>query len=443
MQSQIQKKPKQTTVIIPLSDVHLESYLPNERALLLKELNDKIELLHQDNFKTIIILAGDIGEGLMGLEFAKKINSEVIYVAGNHEFYNHDYYEVIEKLTSKAKGSNVHFLNNNQINLYGINFIGTPLFTSYGEDETIMAYAQGFMNDYSKIKAAKWYSKENAAQIKKFTSQLKGNSILTDIDSNPFNPYIAKSIFDESIKFINQALSNVDKKDFNVLVTHHAPFYDSMHYTNGFNVNDADPSVFFKDKAELKDFFLNDCQNDIVPKNENILHVNCYASDISKYINQEYLSKVTLFVHGHIHHSLNYITNHKGITVTNPKGYKWQNRQFFFTEILADKNFYHSIFLKASIELCETIKDFFLQVFTNHLHKKDTTEPIRKCNQYISRATSSTINSYSVLCNSTEDFHNLVEGLYEAFIQDTMTHNQVLEIINTFPYEIIKQTYKV
>ncbi len=45
-----------------------------------------------DNDADIVILAGDIGVGLGGIEWAadKFPKTPVIYVPGNHEYYGHD-----------------------------------------------------------------------------------------------------------------------------------------------------------------------------------------------------------------------------------------------------------------------------------------------------------------------------------------------------------------
>ena len=57
----------------------------------------------------VIILAGDIAEGLKGLEFAEKIAQEhhklVVYVPGNHEYYRHNYIELQTEMRLFAEQS--------------------------------------------------------------------------------------------------------------------------------------------------------------------------------------------------------------------------------------------------------------------------------------------------------------------------------------------------
>lgn len=432
---------KKTPVIIPFSDIHLESYSNNEKNLILSKINDQLSDLRRDNFNTIVVLAGDIGEGLMGLEWAKKIESDVIYVAGNHEFYSFDYYEVLDKLEAKSKGTNVTFLNNSRKSIFGVNFIGSSLFTSYGDDPDIMAYAQGFMNDYVKIKASKWYSKQNQNKLLKFKQQLRGNSLLADWSQEPFNPLIGREIFDESTKYISKALDVADPNTFNVLVTHHAPFYESMYYINGFLPKNADPKLYYQTKEDLKEFNLSDCQNDLVFKNENILYANCYSSNLSKYVNPELLKKVTLFIHGHIHHPMNYITPYKGMVVTNPKGYKWQQKQLNFAEIITDKSFFHSIFLKAATELTAYIKKSFLTLFAANFADHNQREVVNQIINYIIFTTSRIDGTSNILSNHQQYFIDYAEKLYAESMSGKLSPQDVLNELDELPFCAIKTIY--
>ena len=64
------------------SDLHIE-FEDNRETL-------RFEGLDAD----LTILAGDIGAGIGGIEWAAKaFNMPVIYVLGNHEFYHHDYHQ--------------------------------------------------------------------------------------------------------------------------------------------------------------------------------------------------------------------------------------------------------------------------------------------------------------------------------------------------------------
>jgi predicted phosphodiesterase len=106
-----------TTSIHLLSDLHLEfeDYQP--------------KVADAD----IIILSGDIHLGTKGLVWARNQfpNSEIIYVAGNHEFYRHNYQSLLKQFRDEAELYKIHFLENNEVVLNDIRFLGCTLWTDY------------------------------------------------------------------------------------------------------------------------------------------------------------------------------------------------------------------------------------------------------------------------------------------------------------------------
>ena len=105
----------------------------------------------------VVILAGDIGVGLDGIEWATRRFSEgpVIYVPGNHEFYHHDI-GLTDELKVAAP-ANIHVLNNDTLELDGIRFLGSTLWTNfklYGEGEAWFArqHAKWLIADFALIK---------------------------------------------------------------------------------------------------------------------------------------------------------------------------------------------------------------------------------------------------------------------------------------------------
>ncbi len=107
----------------------------------------------------VIVLAGDIAPGLTGLKVAQSKFPErpVVYVAGNHEYYGQALPELTEALKQEAEGSQVHFLDNREVVLASVRFLGCTLWTDFalfGEEKrteaTLMAAAS--MNDYRVIR---------------------------------------------------------------------------------------------------------------------------------------------------------------------------------------------------------------------------------------------------------------------------------------------------
>ena len=81
----------------------------------------------------LVVLAGDIGAGTEGIQWAKRAfpESPVLYVLGNHEFYGFDFQQLIEEAYAACAGSNVHMLENDSFRFRGIRFLGMSLWTNF------------------------------------------------------------------------------------------------------------------------------------------------------------------------------------------------------------------------------------------------------------------------------------------------------------------------
>jgi len=103
-----------------LSDLHLEftRYQPAELPSCGEDL---------------VALAGDIGEGVKGIQWARKAipDRPVIYVCGNHEFYKQDWDRLLVEARAEAVGSNIHFLENDSVELGGLIVLGCTLWTDF------------------------------------------------------------------------------------------------------------------------------------------------------------------------------------------------------------------------------------------------------------------------------------------------------------------------
>ena len=132
----------------------------------------------------LVILAGDIHVKDKALKWILRQNFKVpvIYVLGNHEFYNYRFPELIDKLQRQAKGTNVHILENDTIEIGGILFFGCTLWSDMklsGNQSTAIAEAAEGMNDYHLIwnnethrrltpkETVAWH-KKSAKKLKKF-----------------------------------------------------------------------------------------------------------------------------------------------------------------------------------------------------------------------------------------------------------------------------------
>lgn len=104
----------------------------------------------------LIVAAGDIGIGGMGLDWLKQAGKPVIYVAGNHEFYGQEYFSTINALRAGAAGSNVRFLERESLIMGEVRFLGCSLWTELGgEENDHLEDLLYLVNDFRKIRYQK------------------------------------------------------------------------------------------------------------------------------------------------------------------------------------------------------------------------------------------------------------------------------------------------
>ena len=119
----------------------------------------------------VVVLAGDIGVGMEGLQWAKHRfpHRPVVYVPGNHEFYHHDI-GLVDALKGAAP-EHVRVLNDDQVIIDGVRFLGCVLWTDFalfGEGDRYLAMqtARQRMTDYSLIRNQdQYFTPEDAAQL--------------------------------------------------------------------------------------------------------------------------------------------------------------------------------------------------------------------------------------------------------------------------------------
>lgn len=104
----------------------------------------------------VIVLAGDIHNGAAGVHWARSTYPDhpVVYVAGNHEFWGENLSVAQEELRAAALGSNVHVLERDVLELCGVRFLGTTLWTDFalrGDPGADAAYCRG-MPDFRRIR---------------------------------------------------------------------------------------------------------------------------------------------------------------------------------------------------------------------------------------------------------------------------------------------------
>lgn len=100
----------------------------------------------------VLVLAGNVGCGTAGIEWAAKTyNCPIIYVLGSYSYRDHDIQSFDDELRSTAWGSNLHLLQNETLFFRGTRFIGTTLWTDFslvGDSVTGMVEAEDLCPDY-------------------------------------------------------------------------------------------------------------------------------------------------------------------------------------------------------------------------------------------------------------------------------------------------------
>lgn len=122
-----------------ISDLHLEfkPFLP---------------ALHKYN-RDILIIAGDLHVGISGVEFLSNevCITPVLYVLGNHEFYNHHYADIV-KFWQNTPLNNLYFLQNSKFVQENCRFLGTTLWTDVNHGNKIdLQNARRGLNDFTCI----------------------------------------------------------------------------------------------------------------------------------------------------------------------------------------------------------------------------------------------------------------------------------------------------
>ena len=105
----------------------------------------------------VVVLAGDIGNGTAGIEWARAtFRAPVLYLAGNHEYYEGEF-ESVNKAMRAAAGGGVELLDCTRVVVGGALFLGCTLWTDYSlvresERSAVIEEARQRSPDYQKIR---------------------------------------------------------------------------------------------------------------------------------------------------------------------------------------------------------------------------------------------------------------------------------------------------
>lgn len=254
------------------SDIHLDFDIPKN----LKFFNPEIGLwspkyLDSDK-ETILILAGDLWHSkkifsFMGFSWIKKISlsfHSVLIVLGNHDFWNgnlHKEYNFIKNKIKEQNLNNVYLLQNSQIKIENVNFIGGTLWTDFNHgNKFLMENAENIMNDYKYIR----------------------NGI-------NFGKLHANHILGEHIKTVNYINENINENinEKNWVITHHSPTYLSIkdidrNVDNSLYASNLD-YLFLKNIDVWVHGHIHECKNYLINKTKIIANPRGYVGQNTEY----------------------------------------------------------------------------------------------------------------------------------------------------------------
>jgi predicted phosphodiesterase len=139
----------------------------------------------------LVILAGDISTGATGVAWA--INAfphvPVVYVLGNHEFYGNQFETLVDICKARARGTNVHVLENDAIDIGDFRVLGCTLWTDFcvhgeGTQQDAMRWAKDRMNDFHVIKKS-WLALSPADTVERFNASAKWLSLKISTSTKP------------------------------------------------------------------------------------------------------------------------------------------------------------------------------------------------------------------------------------------------------------------
>lgn len=225
-----------------------------------------------DSGADVVVLAGDIDEGLKGLRWAREAfpDKPVVYVAGNHEFYRKDWSRHLDDMRELAHALGILFLERDAVEIGGVRFLGSTLWTDFeingeGTAQACMREAQERLNDYQQIRFSRRSSTSEFYWV-------KGKYIV---------PALTRQRHRQSVEWLEAQLLTGDASH-TVIVTHHAPHPGSV--APGYVGDPLTPS---------------------------------FVSDLD-----HLMGRSALWIHGHVHDSFDY--NVRGTRVVcNPRGYSF------------------------------------------------------------------------------------------------------------------------
>ena len=216
----------------------------------------------------VVVLGGDLHNGAPALTWARAAfpRLPIVQIAGNHEFYDGEYHEVLASMRDRACAEGVHFLENDEVVIDGVRFLGCTLWTDFRVFEA---------TGREPARSAADAMASNARRVADFWAirWRDGDEV------RPFAPADSARLHAASRAWLADALARAHPGP-TVVVSHHLPSWRSVHPDFARWVTNA-----------------------------------AFASDLD-----DLVGRASLWVHGHTHTSHRYRAGAAQV-VCNPRGY--------------------------------------------------------------------------------------------------------------------------
>ncbi len=323
------------TVLFLIDDLHLEGRPEEMQKGFAEKLMSQINKSKSEGDSPILVCAGDISEKDAGMDWVKQFDVETIYICGNHEFWQNDYYEVIDLLKAKSQMpgyEKIHFLHNDEVIINGIRFLGSTMWTELGQSwawvkrNYILKHFFS-MADFKRITAHKFYrNKEKVDEMFKLLIKngVEPDQATTVISSELFNPLIQIEENEASVDFLeNKMIEPFDGKT--VVVTHHLPIPKFWMDKLEMNENIM-TSSYINNKSVYQEYL-----KQKVPAEKDILMMGFYVNTSYQFFEHNFSPDI--WIHGHFHKP---VDDYIGTTriVSNPVGYLRQSENLEIKKIV-------------------------------------------------------------------------------------------------------------
>jgi len=159
-----------------LSDLHLEFHNDDGKWF----IDNVLSPICEEEKPDVLVIAGDLAiYSMLDSAFSQlcSLYKDVVYVAGNHEFYYSSFDNTRQILYKISKNhGNFHFLDNSTVIIGSQRFIGCTLWFRYNQNNVLY---QNSMNDFHIIdKFTNYIYTENENSIKFLNDNIKQNDIV-------------------------------------------------------------------------------------------------------------------------------------------------------------------------------------------------------------------------------------------------------------------------